>query len=160
MPVRYRKDTALKLLSDMNNFKSDILDTAKTALIDAKNIQEWNDKKYDVFPWWKDAIEYTDDCIIHYTIGKPWKMYNGDIDNFYWKYLFETLWSEDLLTYLHYVRDAPDIQKSISLIQKNFFGIIDGSRVDKVKCAVSLSFSIWSEFIIGILKIVRPKIHS
>ena len=49
MPVRYRKDTALKLLSDMNNFKSDILDTAKTALIDAKNIQEWNDKKYDVF---------------------------------------------------------------------------------------------------------------
>ena len=118
------------------------------------------DKKYDVFPWWKDAIEYTDDCIIHYTIGKPWKMYNGDIDNFYWKYLFETPWSEDLLTYLHYVRDAPDIQKSISLIQKNFFGIIDGSRVDKVKCAVSLSFSIWSEFIIGILKIVRSKIHS
>ena len=102
------------------------------------------DKKYNVFSWWEDAITYTNDCIIHYTIGKPWKRYNGDIDEFYWDYLVKTPWCKTRQQYTKYLRDSPNIRKVMTIMSNNFFSILDGSAYDKIMTV--------PRFIISILK--------
>ena len=101
------------------------------------------DKKYDVFSWWDDAIEYTNDCIIHYTIGKPWKKYNGDIDDFYWDYLIDTPWCENKRYLVKCIREAPQIEKSLPFIEKNYLEIINGGRCKKALTLCKFTISIW-----------------
>lgn len=102
------------------------------------------DKKYNVFSWWENALEYTNDCIIHYTIGKPWKRYNGGIDDFYWDYLLETPWCENKRCLAKYIRDAPQIEKALPFIEKNFLEIIEGKPLDKSIHLCKFTLSIWA----------------
>ena len=86
---------------------------------------------------------------------KPWKKYNGEIDDYYWEYLIQTPWCEKPENLLRYIRDAPDVTKAIPLLQKNFFTNIEGNRKEKVSTAVKFTISIWKDFFSGLLDIVK-----
>ena len=115
------------------------------------------DEKYNVLV--RSTIQSNlNDSIIHYLGGeKPWKKYNGEIDNYYWKYLMQTPWCENPENILRYIRDAPDVTKAIPLLQKNFFANIEGNRKEKVSTAAKFTISIWKDFFGGLLSIVKKR---
>ena len=100
------------------------------------------DKKYDVFSWWVNAMDYSDDCIIHYTIGKPWKMYNGEIDNYYWDYLMKTPWCKTDREFMRYLRLAPDMDLSRKFMSRDFFATVSGSVLQRVLIVHCFVFSV------------------
>ena len=98
------------------------------------------------------------DSILHYLgAAKPWKKYNGEIDNYYWKYLMQTPWCENPENLLRYIRDAPDVTKAIPHIQKNFFANIEGNRKEKVSTATKFTIAIWKDFFSGLLNILKKR---
>ena len=114
------------------------------------------DKKYDVFSWWNDAMEYTDDCIIHYsTANKPWKKYNGDIDEYYWDYLRDTPWCENRREFIRYVRLAPDTKNALQYYEQNFLEVIEGSRWYKIKKLFTFTISIWKSPILWLRNMLK-----
>ena len=113
------------------------------------------DKKYNVFSWWEDALEYTNDCIIHYTIGKPWKKYNGNIDDYYWNYLIDTPWCDDKNKYNQYIRLAPDLERTCEIFKTDFLSQITGDKVTKINKTATLLTSIWNSVIHWIVNIMR-----
>lgn len=117
------------------------------------------DKKYNIYLWMIKEINLLNGGILHYTNGgqKPWKKYNGEIDNYYWKYLMQTPWCENPENILRYIRDAPDVTKAILLLQKNFFANIEGNRKEKVSTAAKFTISIWKDFFGGLLSIVKKR---
>ena len=116
------------------------------------------DDKYNVYTWRDEILNLAEDCIIHYAGSKkPWKKYNGKIDDYYWKYLMQTPWCENPENLLRYIRDAPDVSKAIPLLQKNFFANIDGNRKEKVSTAAKFTLSIWKDFFGGLLSIVKNR---
>lgn len=117
-------------------------------------------QKYCVFSWWENAMEYDGDCIIHYTIGKPWKLYNGTIDDYYWKYLIKTPWCKDVETYLHYIRNAPAVENAISLLEKNFLEYISGNKINKAIKLISFTILIWRSVCLWIWKIIRERMDT
>lgn len=115
------------------------------------------DRKYNILVRSTNESDF-DDSIIHYLGGqKPWKKYNGKIDDYYWKYLIQTPWCENPENLLRYIREAPDVSKALPHLQKNFFASIDGSRKDKVSTAAKLTLSIWKDFFGGLLSIVKNR---
>lgn len=116
------------------------------------------DDKYNVYTWREEVLNMANDCIIHYAGSKkPWKKYNGEIDNYYWKYFMQTPWCEKQEDLLRYIRDAPDVTKAILLLQKNFFANIGGSRKEKVSTAAKFTISIWKDFLSGFLNILKNR---
>ena len=116
------------------------------------------DDKYNVYTWREEVLNMANDCIIHYAGSKkPWKKYNGEIDNYYWKYLMQTPWCEKPEDLFRYIRDAPDVTKAILLLQKNFFANIGGSRKEKVSTAAKFTISIWKDFLSGFLNILKNR---
>lgn len=100
------------------------------------------DEKYDVFSWWDNAMDYSDDCIIHYTLGKPWKNYSGLIDDYYWIYLEKTPWCLDSSDLRSYLRLAPDLELSRDIMSKHFFVTVYGSTTKKLQTALRFLFSV------------------
>lgn len=114
------------------------------------------DDKYNVYTWRKEILSMANDCIIHYAgAKKPWKKYNGKIDDYYWKYLMQTPWCEKPEDLLRYIRDAPDVSKALPYLQKNFFANIEGNRKEKVSTAAKFTISIWKDFFSGLLSILK-----
>ena len=111
-------------------------------------------QKYCVFSWWENAMDYEGDCIIHYTIGKPWKSYNGTIDDCYWRYLSLTPWCKNTGDLIHYLHQAPDVFKSLSMVKNDFFGWARGTRFQKILFAVDWTISIWLNLLRGIKRIL------
>lgn len=116
-------------------------------------------QKYCVFSWWENALEYTNDCIIHYTVKKPWIIYNGEIDDYYWKYLTRTPWCDDVITCLRYVREAPIVENAIPFLKKNFLEYISGNKIDKAIILILFTVQIWRSVYLWVWNSIRKKCY-
>lgn len=103
------------------------------------------DEKYNIFTHRNDAENYLDDCILHYTSGgrKPWNVYSGPIDNYYWKYLIKTPWCKTEQQMIDYIREAPDINKSRQLLSKNFPTYLNGTNLHKLYTSLKFTYIMW-----------------
>lgn len=114
------------------------------------------DEKMNIYSTRQDVLEFTNDCILHYATrgSKPWVKYNGNIDDYYWKYLSDSPWSEDKMLLISYTRNAPCIENTLSLLQKDFFLYQNGTKVDEIKQILHLGWAIcksilrWGSYII------------
>lgn len=92
------------------------------------------DGKYNIYSYNKDALNRAKDGVIHYASpNKPWKVYTGPIDNYYWKYVSQTPWLENRDDLIDAVRSAPNITICSSLIPETFVVCGDTSYSDKLK---------------------------
>jgi len=77
------------------------------------------DEKYNIYSGREDCLNYVDDCIIHYAdIFKPWSIYTGEIDNYYWKYLLLTPWGDNREELVIYSRECLPVEICIKNIPK------------------------------------------
>ena len=101
------------------------------------------ERKYNIPSFCKDVMEFQDDCIIHYTGGKPWLLYSGEVDYFYWEILAETPWGEDKWKFAQYLRSAPDYQKSLPFFQKSYYKLETGGAINRLRGLIRFTTSIW-----------------
>lgn len=101
------------------------------------------ERKYNIPSSNKDVMDFQDDCIIHYTCNKPWLLYSGEVDNFYWECLSETPWGEDKWKFAQYLRSAPDYQKSLPFIEKSYYKLETGGVVNRLRGLIKFTISIW-----------------
>ena len=97
-------------------------------------------EKTNIYTWRKDAMKFAEDCILHYATknSKPWGVYSGNIDEYYWKYLIQTPWCDDIHKFMSYLRDAPDIDKFCPLLSKDILSILKGDKKEKVKTTIKI----------------------
>lgn len=102
------------------------------------------EKKYNIPSNSKEIMEFQDDCIIHYSVNKPWLMYSGEIDDFYWECLSETPWGRDKQKFVQYLRSAPDYQKVLPFIEKKYYLLVEtGGVMIKLRRIILFTISIW-----------------
>ena len=113
-------------------------------------------EKYNIFSGRSDALDFIDDCIIHYngSVLKPWKIYSGKIDDPYWHYLVRTPWGEDKLKLISYVRTATDIKYSLLFVDRYLY-ILDGGSFSKIKNLINITFQMWKPVFSSLLLIVK-----
>lgn len=110
------------------------------------------DEKYNQF---STRIDYSDtelnDIIIHYAgpTVKPWKRYNGKIDEIYWHYLSLTPWAENgkITEYL-----SPILKNSDDIIQELPDTIWEFPFYNKIKTLWKLTLPLWIKLIIRYMK--------
>lgn len=115
------------------------------------------DERYNVFSQRSDVQSYLKDCILHYSSGstKPWNVYSGPVDEYYWDYLIRTPWCKTELQLISYVRSAPDIIKSRKLLAKNFPTYIVGSNSHKLVESLKFTLSMWLSIIMKGIDIIK-----
>lgn len=101
------------------------------------------ERKYNLPSFCEDILAFQDDCIIHYTVGKPWLLYSGDVDEFYWECLSETPWGKDKRKYIQYLRSAPDYQKALSFIEKTYYKLDTGGAMKRLWGLIQFTMSLW-----------------
>jgi len=97
-------------------------------------------EKTNIYTLRDDAIDFADDCIIHYATknSKPWIRYSGEIDDYYWKYFIHTPWGKDLDRFMSYLRMAPDIDQVFPLLSKDFLAMLNGDKKNKFKTTIKV----------------------
>ncbi|HJJ47822.1 MAG TPA: glycosyltransferase family 8 protein [Methanocorpusculum sp.] len=106
--------------------------------------------RYNIYSWKWDAAGSTEDFILHYAWHevKPWKLYSGAVDNYYWNYLMQTPWCEKSDDILKYLREAPNLKKVVPLLLwSDFSKLIDGTKRQKMKTAWKLTLHLWRTII-------------
>lgn len=75
-------------------------------------------EEYNKFTGLRERIEY-DNMILHFAGRvKPWSLYQGGADKYYWKYLTMTPWGKDVCEIITSLLGAPNIEHSLNMAPK------------------------------------------
>ena len=115
------------------------------------------DEKMNIYTLRKDVFKYSDDCVLHYATkeSKPWVKYNGPIDDYYWAYLCQVPWCENREKLVEYTRSAPDINRALSLLHKDFFSYMEGTKLSEIKEITRIGQSIIKSFLLWIVRLTK-----
>ncbi len=73
---------------------------------------------YNKFTGLREKKDY-DNMILHFAGRvKPWNLYQGGADKYYWKYLTLTPWGNDVCEIVPFLLEAPNIEKSLNMTPK------------------------------------------